>query len=562
MLLFLMTISCQDASEEKAYLIKNINVITMESDSVVTNTNVLIEGRKISKIFKEAPAKFPKKVTIINGKGKFLIPGLSDMHMHIDHPDVLKVNLAYGVTTVMNYRGLPEHLVLKEKSKTNEIFSPFIYTTGDYMEGYPATFPGFLSFRDTTGIAESIRKQKHAGYDFIKVYRNLDTLMHQKICDEARKNSMTVVGHLSPNISIQQSLEAGQKVIAHTEELMYFFKNENNEDEIKNLVEILKQNKTTYTPNLTIFRSLISQVRNIDSILSRDAINYVHPVIKQSWRKKYNINYSRGMGWSQFMEARFNFLVKVTRAIHKENMPILASTDAPTSGALPGLSLHYELQEFVTLGMTPFEALKTATVNPGEFINDNVSNIEYFGLVKEGYRADLLLLNKNPLQAIENTTSISGVFKNGSWYPREILDVKKEELAKHYKKVDSIIRVIEKNIDKGDITKAAEVHKDAKKRYKNDNFLGYYTMGYTGYRFLYQNRRLTTDSIIANKAVNFYKMYAQDYPNMHGTYYLLGMAFKAKKDTINAIKNFKKSLELHPQNPYAIRRLNEMEGTK
>ncbi|MBT8386960.1 MAG: hypothetical protein KJO12_06070, partial [Ignavibacteria bacterium] len=269
-------------------VLKNINLISMESDQVISGQSIVIKNNLIYFVGPTEDADYPPNAVVINASGKYVMPGLCDMHIHIDHPDVLKVFLAYGVTTVMNFRGLPAHLILREQATKNKIFSPDIYTTGDYMEGYPATVPGFLSFNSADDARKSVRSQKKKGYDFIKVYRNLDTLMHQAICDEANKNDLAVVGHLSPNISLEQSLAAGQKVIAHTEELMYFFNNENDTSKIKDLIELLEQYEITYTPNLTIFRSLFLQVERLDSLNSQTHLKYLQPAIFQSWRKDYN----------------------------------------------------------------------------------------------------------------------------------------------------------------------------------------------------------------------------------------------------------------------------------
>ncbi|MDT0606020.1 amidohydrolase family protein [Croceitalea rosinachiae] len=534
----------------------------MEYDKVISGHGIIIKNKTIDYVGILSDNMYPRNSKIIDGQGKYVIPGLSDMHMHIDHPDVLKVNLAYGVTTVMNYRGIPEHLALRDASSRNEIFSPNIYSTGDYMEGYPATMPGYLSFNNVDDARKSVQNQKEKGYDFIKVYRNLDTLMHKAICEEASKNNLTVVGHLSPNISLQQSLEAGQKVIAHTEELMYYFNNENDTTRIDDLINLLKKHNITYTPNLAIFKSLPLQVQKIDSITSQDYIKYLQPAIFQPWRKEFNYNYSRGKAWAKFMWERFVFLQKVTKKINEAGIPVLTSTDAPTSGSFPGLAVHQELKEFVSIGFTPYEALKTATVAPGKFINESLNNSEKFGLIKKGYRADLLILDKNPIENIENTQTIFGVIKYGEYYSKSTMQNVLDTLEAVYKDITPIVKSIEEEIANGDVEKAYEIFKQGRSKYNDQSFLGFYTMWYRGYRFLYQNRRLTENMDQAEKAVQFYKMYQEQFPEFHGSYYILGVAYSAKKDTVNAINSFRKSLELHPHNPYVSNRLEQLKAVK
>ena len=552
--------ACQESQSiaAKKIIIENANVITMESDEIHSNYSIVIQDGVIEYVGPPDEIKYSKNARVIDATGQYIIPGLCDMHMHIDHPDILKVNLAFGVTTVMNYRGLPEHLMLREQAKKGEIFSPQIFTTGDYMEGYPATMPGFLSFADTVAARQAVIRQKNDGYDFIKVYRNLDSIMHQVICDEADKNGLTVVGHLSPDISLEQSLSAGQKVISHTEELMYFFNNENDTSRIDDLIEILRIHDISYTPNLTIFRSLPLQVEKLDSINSQEEIKYLQPALFQSWRKEFNYNHRRGEEWAKFMWDRFQFLQKVTKKIQEAGIPVLASTDAPTSGAFPGLAVHNELEELVQIGFTPFEALKSATVTPGEFINKHVNQSSRFGLIKEGYQADLILLNDNPLKQIKNTKSISGLVRNGAYFAQSDLDAELTILENIYLEIDSIVRSIEAALSDENVELAAEIYEEGKATYPDQNFLGYYTMWYEGYRYLYQNRSLTQDAERANKAVQFYKMYLKDYPNMHGSHYILGIAHKANLDTLNALASFEESMRIHPDNPYAQNQIDDL----
>jgi tetratricopeptide (TPR) repeat protein len=258
------------------------------------------------------------------------------------------------------------------------------------------------------------------------------------------------------------------------------------------------------------------------------------------------------------MWARFAFLQEVTRKIKDAEIQILSSTDAPTSGAFPGLAVHHELKEFVEIGFTPYEALRTATIEPGIFIKKYIKDSENFGLIKEGYRADLLLLDHNPIENIENTQTILGVVKNGEWYPKDSLEKEMDNLYNVYKDVSPIVKTIEKEIENENVDLAFEIYTQGRSQHSDQLFLGYYTMWYAGYRFLYENRDLTDDPNRAENAIRFYKMYLDQYPELHGSHYLIGIAYKAKKDTINAVKAFEESLKLHPYNPYALNQLEKL----
>lgn len=557
--LLLFSCASNEQPHQTLFAIKNVQIITMEREAILSNQSILIDGNKIALIGPSDSIQIPEDANIIDGQGKFLIPGLCDMHMHIDHPDVLPLNLAYGVTTVMNYRGLSEHLILKKRSQLNQIISPNIYTTGDYMEGYPATFPAYLSFDKPEDARISVGLQKQLGYDFIKVYRNLDTLMHLAICEEAKKNDMGVVGHLSPDISLEQSFKAGQKVVAHLEEVMYFFNNENDLSKVDDLIALFLKYDVTFTPNLGIFKSIIQQVQAIDSLNAQPHLKYLHPVLYQSWRKENNRNHSRGPEFGSFMKKRFLFLQKVCSRMHQAGVRIMSSTDAPTAAAFPGLSVHQELQEFTAIGLTPYEALQTATAIPGGFMAQNLKDSIPFGLIKEGYRADFLLLENNPLTDVKNTTSILGVMKNGHWYTTDFLQNGLNELAQSYTPLDSLVISIESDIKNGNVEEAYETFEKVMEKDSSALLLGYYTTAYWGYQYLYQNRKLTTDSVQAKKASMLYEMYARNYPEMHGSYYFQGLAAKAQQDTLQALEHFNRSLSLHPSNPYAKKAIKDLQ---
>ena len=238
----------------------------------------------------------------------------------------------------------------------------------------------------------------------------------------------------------------------------------------------------------------------------------------------------------------------MVREFDKAGVPVMTGTDAPLTFVYPGFTLHHELELFVESGLSPFNALKAATVTPAKFlkIEDEV------GTIAVGKRADLVLLDANPLENITNTRKISGVFANGRWLSKSDLDKMLAKIASVYKPVWEELQKFQVFLDKGDVKNALEIYKNSEG--KNADLANYLegAVNDIGYRYIAAKD--------FDKALEVLKLNTEYFPNAFNTWDSLAEVYMLKGEKDSAIKFYKKSLELNPNNNNAINQLKKIES--
>ena len=435
----------EEIQQTEIYAIKNVNIIPMTpGNNMIENATVVIQNRKIVSINKAIPGK----AKIINGKNKWLIPGLIDMHIHnladvsfnADYPtkgataftntqDFMLLYVANGVTTVFELSGRVEHFGQRNEIVKGNVIGPRI-ALALLIDGGDAS--GIIANTPSDG-RQTVRIAKAEGYDFIKVYSRLNIETYKAIVDEAAKQGMKVIGHI-PNAFKGRTEEAfvpNYDMIAHAEELAKQAV-DFSDVEAKRFAQLAKQNGTWLTPTLITIVRIAEQARSLDSIRNLPYFKYVPPLLQSKWLTANNYHNDSGADRFAYFDKLIDFNDRLVRAFKQAGVPIVAGTDAGTSGVVWGFSLHDELELLVNAGFTAEEVLVSATRLPATWlrIQDKVGTIEV------GKYADLLLLDANPLDNITNTRKISGVFINGKWVSRKKMDAMLSDLAKRNNAAD------------------------------------------------------------------------------------------------------------------------------
>jgi hypothetical protein len=403
-----------------------VNVVPMDRDTVLTNHTVLVRNGRIVMVAPSAATSVPAGARRIDGTGKWLIPGLADAHVHlayladsVHNPTLLRLFVAEGVTTIVNLLGLPEHLELRARVARGDLLGPVIFTSGFYV-GDPFT-------RTPAQADSAVRQQKARGYDLIKLHGNINAEAYAAMLKSADSAGIPVVGHLPRNLGLVAALDGRQKMIAHAEEYLYgwfgFGRSPSSREEVLALVDtasaLTAKAGTWVTPTLHVFSGIPAQRERLDSVLNTPAMKRLPDALKRNWGPERN-QYRNipEMGIEQ-IRSQYTLLRRLTLALHKAGVPLLMGTDAMANAAvLPGTSAHEELADLVAAGLSPYEALRTASSNVARFLGQAGE----FGMVRAGSRADLVMLDANPLQAISATSRISGVMLRGRWYDRAALD--------------------------------------------------------------------------------------------------------------------------------------------
>ncbi len=405
----------------------NVNIVRPELNRVDRAQDVVIRDGLIAAVGAAGANGIPPGATVIEGDGRYLMPGLVEMHAHVPEArrgrqyleDVLFLWVANGVTTVRNMLGEPEHLELRDQIARGDVLGPRLYTSG----------PRFAGARIEDPRAR-VAAQAAAGYDFLKVHMGLTAPIYDEITAAAAAQGITVAGHVAAGVGLWRALEARQKSIDHLDSYFRAMVPEDIdvgevEDQLLGLAyvpfmdpdrfavvaEATAAAKVWNAPTQTLAANFVGPFNAADF----PELKYMPAVMSNSWEKiatGYQATLDRELA-DQFLRYR----LRLVRELHAAGAGLLLGSDAPQILNVPGFSLHKELALMMAAGLTPAEALTTGTVKPAIYFDAE----DVFGRVAEGLAADLLLTDANPLKRPVTLREPVGVMLRGRWLPREEL---------------------------------------------------------------------------------------------------------------------------------------------
>ena len=440
-------ISCNDGNQiktKKDILISDISIIDVTDGSVLKNSYVVIDSGRIRSISQKAVDTALFK-TVINGSGKYLMPGLAEMHAHIPPPEVgeerinetLFLYLSNGVTTIRGMLGNPIHLELREKASNGNLVSPRIYTSSPSLNGNSVT--------SKEEAIEKVSQYEKEGYDFLKIHPGIQREVFDQVVETANSLGIPFAGHVPVDVGIRHALESKYASIDHVDGFLeglvpesanvnpsdngffgYAFTLLADTTKIDELVTLSKANKVWIVPTQSLFERWFAPI-SADELLSQPEMQYMPKTTLENWRNTKN-SYMEDESfteaqWQQFDAIRRQLIKKLQANGHG----ILLGSDAPQLFNVPGFSIHHEMASMERAGMTPLEVIQSGTVNPAVFFNAE----DDYGQVKEGFWADLILLNGNPLESLSALQQNEGVIVRGRYLSTEIIQEKLNEIAQH-----------------------------------------------------------------------------------------------------------------------------------
>lgn len=425
------------------------SVIPMDTERVLHDHTVVVAHGRIVALGPAASVQVPDGALRIDASGRFLIPALCDMHVHplgepwnmmvppdaqiaaggMDFERFFFPFIARGVTTIQVLSATPDHIPLRHQIVRGEVRGPRM-VLARMIDGPDRAWPPPLStWVATAEEAEAAVREAHAtGYDRIKVYSFLSQEAYDAIVATAAELDMEVIGHIPNALSTEYVLDAGQDLIAHSEEVLKHAGDDYSDARIEYYASLMAEHDVWMTPTLVTTRSIIQYFDDPEAHLHRpEAVYFRHPMERGVWafitgRLYANIppdarDWIRN-GFEQFQRP-------LTRAFHEHGGRMMTGTDTPFPGLVGGFALHRELQELVAVGLTPYEALRTATTAPFEYLGES----DRAGTIALGMESDLLLVDANPLEDVAAAGLVAGVLMRGRWIGREEIDREMAEIA-------------------------------------------------------------------------------------------------------------------------------------
>lgn len=434
----------QVIEKDREVVFKSVNVIPMDREQVIEDQVVVVKNGKIRFIGDAKKAKFRKDALVVDGQGRYLMPGLAEMHAHVPPvddlepmKDVLLLFAANGITTIRGMLGHPKHLELRKMINNGELTSPRFYTSGPSLNGE--------SVKTQDEAIQMVKDEKMAGYDFLKIHPGLTKDNFDAMARTANEQNIPFAGHVSFQVGVWKAIEAKQQTIDHMDAFIeglvpgiekmseeetglfgMFVADRADTSRIPKLVKALRDNNVWVVPTQALAERWFTPDRTAESFRGDPEMKYMDPETIDNWVKaksnlESNPRYDKEKIRNYIMLRR-----KLIYECNRNGVGLLLGCDAPQVFNVPGVSTHHELQYLVDAGLTPYEALKTGTSNVGIFFKK-----PEMGVIKQGANGDVVLLNANPLENISNSQKIEGVLVGNRWMNRATLDDLLKKLEKN-----------------------------------------------------------------------------------------------------------------------------------
>jgi imidazolonepropionase-like amidohydrolase len=420
--------------------IQNVTVIPMDSERVLRDQTVIVDGRRITAVGPSSTTVVPEGATRVEGRGRYLIPGLAEMHGHFPSPQgleqygedfgdrLLYLNVACGVTTVRGMIGGPRDLRVREEIARGTRLGPQIFTAGPSVNGN--------SVPDARAAWRTVTEQRAAGYDLLKIHPGVPRAAFDEVARTARAEGIPFAGHVPADVGLVRALLSGIRTVEHLDGYVEAMQKDGatlpaqtgffgssildtvDEAKMAPLAAATRAAGAWNTPTQVLIDNIFGGV-SVEEVAARPEIKYMPAAVREQWRK--GAEQFRGPGFDAAAGRRFVELRrKLLRALRDAGAGLLLGADAPQVYNVPGFATLRELESLVAAGLTPFQALQAGTRNPALALGVP----ESFGTIEVGRRADLLLLDADPLADIRNVWKRAGVVVAGRWLPAAELDAR------------------------------------------------------------------------------------------------------------------------------------------
>ena len=431
-------------AQDRVTAFVDVTVIPMDRERSLPNQTVVVRGDRIVEIGPASRVKVPAGGTRVDGRGKYLIPGLAEMHAHIPGGQAadsvvertLFLYVSGGITTIRGMLGHPRHLELRARAARNELVSPAIYAAGPSFNGNTVPTP--------EAAAKAVTEQQAAGYDLLKIHPGVSRAAFDTLVATARRVGIPFAGHVPEEVGVAHAIGSGYASIEHLDgyleamlrdgsaakasESAFFGMNLGDQvDEAKMpaLVRATKQAGVWNVPTQVLMENLVV-AGSAEELARRPEMRYVPAATVGQWSETKGTMIQETGSTETSARRMIAVRRKLIKALHEAGAGLLLGSDAPQVWNVPGFSTHRELEALVAAGLTPWQALETGTRNVAVYFG----TLEETGTVERGKRADLVLLDADPLRDIRNTTKRAGVMLRGRWLPQTEIQGRLDAVAR------------------------------------------------------------------------------------------------------------------------------------
>jgi imidazolonepropionase-like amidohydrolase len=561
-------------------VLTHVTVIDATGARAQPDMSVTITGNRISAIGRSGQSAAPRDAQVVDATGKFLIPGLWDMHVHPRDKEYLGLFIANGITGIRVMWGSPDHYASRKSIEAGQLIGPHMTIASPIVDGPVLYWPGSIGVADEAQARRAVDQAKQFGADFVKIYQNLPRDLFFAIADEAKKQGIPFAGHVPLSVTAEEASDAGQRSFEHLVGVLPACSNHSDEllkgqqadladgiaagkvkfwgthvrqsrkmmldtyspEKAAALSALLKRNGTWQCPTLTLLHMF---AYGDDPAFRNDSrLKYIPASDKASWDPA-KVDGMRTAEDFAFSRSEFQRDLEVVGTMQKAGVGILAGTDAGNPFCFPGFGLHDELGFLVQAGLTPMQALQAATSNPARFLGKEKD----LGTVQPGKIADLVLLDANPLEDIGNTRKIAAVIYGGQLLPRAMLNTilaRTEALANRKPVSETMLATLQQ---KG-VDAAVQQYRDLEAAEPAAYDFSENQLITLGYQLIRMKR--------FKDAIEVFKLAVEVYPKSYNTYDSLAEAYMDAGDQKSAIANYRQSLTLNPGNQNAVRMLKKL----
>jgi imidazolonepropionase-like amidohydrolase len=400
----------------------DVTVLPMDRERVLERHTVVVRDGRIVAVGPAAETEVPEDAVRIDGRGRWLLPGLAEMHGHLPGPQwppglaehVLVLYAANGVTTVRGMLGHPDQLVLRDRIEGGELIGPRLFVGSPALGGNAVTTP--------EAARRLVLEHAESGYDHLKVHEGLSRPVFEAIAEAAKRAGLPFAGHVSDAVGAWDALAAGQSTIDHMDGMVEAADGGRRTAE---LVEAVKRAGAGVVPTQVLWETF-SLARTPEELLAeRPETRYLPAQMVRGWidsQRQLRSEVTDPAGGAALVEARRRLL----GALAAGGARVLLGTDSPQLFSVPGFSIHREMRAMIAAGMTPWQVLAAGTRDVALHLDADA------GTVEVGRRADLLLLEADPLADVASVQRRAGVMVNGRWLPAEELERRLAEIAEAY----------------------------------------------------------------------------------------------------------------------------------